>query len=802
MIERLWHWLLDLDRVPANAEALRLGWERPFPAWGWVVAILALGLFAVWSYGGLVGDRRGRGVLAIVRFGILFLLVSLLAGPALVVPRELVERDWVVYLVDRSESMRIADASALGAAGAGSPRVARDAQLRETLEESAAVFESLPGEPRELWLGFDEGAYDLPLDEVTGLPALGGEPAGRRTALGPAIEQALARLAARPIRGIVIFSDGRTPAPPSRALLRRLQAQAVPIVSIPLGSSEPVGDLAVGQVLAPARAFAHDQVPIEVSIDRFGTFSAAALAGAEIVLSDANTGEVLDRQPVESASDVENAAESRAGSSQVTLLAKPGSAGPATWIVELQTRGGDGGGNDASIDLVEDNNSRRINLELVDRPLKVLYVEGYPRWEYRYLKNLLVRERTIDSSVMLLSADRDFAQEGNTPITRMPNSPEEFEPYDVIVIGDVHADYFSLPQQEMIRDHVAQRGAGLLFIGGPRSNPASYERSPLAALLPIRGSLALPEIGRPFTVAPTATAERLSVLQLRRGTQGAEDAWPLLSDPEQGWTNLQWGLRLDPHALKPAVDVLAETVDAFTADGEPLPLVTLMRFGSGQTSFDATDETWRWRYGQGELLPEQFWIQQIRMLGRDRLTLSGQPAALTVDPVRGQVGQPVVIELRVLDAQLVESAAREIPVELVDASDGSIIALTLTALPDAPGRYAATYLPDRAGRYEVRVAEAQLSRFGLSGTLEVVRPDHEMTRPESDHALLAAIAAETGGRVVAPDDLTQLPALLPNRSVRTPMDIVEPLWDTPLCFGLLALLLTAEWIGRKLLRLT
>ena len=66
-------------------------------------------------------------------------------------------------------------------------------------------------------------------------------------------------------------------------------------------------------------------------------------------------------------------------------------------------------------------------MEFVDRPVRVLYIEGSSRWEYRYFKNLLLREKDVDSSVMLLSADRDFAQEGNMAVTRIPTTREEFE---------------------------------------------------------------------------------------------------------------------------------------------------------------------------------------------------------------------------------------------------------------------------------------------------------------------------------------------------------------------------------------
>jgi hypothetical protein len=151
----------------------------------------------------------------------------------------------------------------------------------------------------------------------------------------------------------------------------------------------------------------------------------------------------------------------------VQLVASPASTGDARWEVRVSEA-------EAARDLLPANDRRAVPITLVDRPMRVLYVDGYPRWEYRYLKNLLQRERTIESSVMLLSADRDFAQEGNTPIARLPRTREEFERYDLIVLGDLPATFFTGEQLTEMRRAVAERGTGLAWIGGARNTPRSW----------------------------------------------------------------------------------------------------------------------------------------------------------------------------------------------------------------------------------------------------------------------------------------------------------------------------------------
>lgn len=799
-------WLLDLRSIPKGADDLYLGFERQWDPWVWFLLLLAAAALAGWSYWRLVGGRGGRLVLAAVRFAIIVLALVLIAGPMIELPRESVEQDWVLVLADRSGSMTIADVATqaggatLGAGGAG-PRRQREDQLRGILRDNEATWRELAANRHLVWLGFHGGAFDLaespagrdsqPDATAAAVPDL-GEPTGQRTAINAAIEQALQRAAARPLSGIVLLSDGRTADPPTRATLRRLQADKVPVFVVPLGSPEPLGDLAIRRIDAPRRAFVRDQVPIEVELSRLG--SAAQQGPAVVKLVDQQTGEVLDQVEINHGDESPPGA-GTAESDRVTLTAKPDLAGTAEWQVVVETN---------QPDLIPGNNVRPLTIELIDRPLRILYVEGYPRWEYRFVKNLLIREKSFESSIMLLSADPDFAQEGNQPITRLPRSPEEFADYDVVIIGDVPGPFFSPQQLEMIRDHVAERGAGLLWIGGERATPSTYGLTALADVLPMRPPLALPPLGKPVNMEPTPLAERLGVLSLTAGMErsasGALDSWPVeLTDPAYAWSQLHYAQRIEPGRLKPTAETLAQTVQEFS--GDHMPLVIAMRFGAGQTIYVATDEIWRWRYARGEMLPEQFWVQMIRMLGRESLSGGADGAVLTVEPSRVPVNQPIRIVLRVTDAQLVQQQRVSVPAVL-ESEDGSTIAdIDLRRLEGSEDRFAATFLPDVTGNLRVRLDDPQLRQLALVATVEVYRADDELRSPETEHELLATLAAETGGGVLTPDEVKLLPARLPNRAVTTVNPLTEPIWNTPLAFGLVVLLLTAEWIGRKLLRL-
>jgi hypothetical protein len=786
-------WLLDLDVIPADAEGLRLVWERPWPAWAWAALVLVAGFLAAWGYSRLAGNRHGRVLLAATRFLLVVLLLLVISGPMLELPRETIEEDWVLMLVDRSASMTIADVAG-GDEGAPQRR-SRDEQLRGVLAEAGGMWRRLDESRHVVWLGFDDGAFELAAPAAaaeSGDGAAGAMPVvleaadGRRTRLNAALEQALQRAAARALSGVVIFSDGRTTDPPSRASIRRLRSDRVGVYAVPLGSRQPLGDLAIRRVEAPRRAFVRDEVPVVVELDQLG--AQAAAAGAVISLVDVTSGAERELDRVELGPEAEDL-------ERVVLTAEPQLAGEATWRVVVRTD---------PADLIEDNNAETFLIELIDRPLRVLFVEGYPRWEYRYLKNLLIRERSIESSVMLISADRDFAQEGNQPITRLPRSPEEFAPFDVVVLGDVAGSFFSPEQLEMIRDHVALRGAGLLWIGGERYTPRTYAGSVLADLLPLRGSLALPAIGSPVTMAPTALAGRLGLLRL---TGDGETGWPReLMDPDTGWSLLYWAQRIEPGRLKPTAEVLAETVHEFR--GAHLPLVVQMRYGAGQIIYVATDEIWRWRYGRGELLPERFWVQIIRRLGRESLSGSEEPATLDISPRRLTTSQVMRVDLELLDARLFDETRVSVPA-IVETAEGDPVAeLELRRVEGlaAPGAasavaFSATYRPGATGQLRVRVSDPTLDGVRLAVGVEVFAPEDELRRPDTDHELLEALAVQTGGAVLPAEEVVGLERLLPNRSVRTINPLTERIWDTPLVFGIALLLLSCEWIGRKVVRL-
>jgi hypothetical protein len=166
------------------------------------------------------------------------------------------------------------------------------------------------------------------------------------------------------------------------------------------------------------------------------------------------------------------------------------------------------------------------------------------------------------------------------------------------------------------------------------------------------------------------------------------------------------------------------------------------------------------------------------------------------------------VDLELLDARLFDETRTSIPAT-VETADGQPLAEIELRRLDAPSQmvnsptvgFAATYRPGVPGQLRVRVNDPTLNGLRLDVPVEVFTPEDELRRPDTDHELLEALAAQTGGRVLRPEDAAALERLLPNRSVRTINPLTERIWDTPLVFGLALLLLSCEWIGRKVISL-
>ena len=694
------------------------------------------------------------------------LLLVYLSGPVIESSHEDHVADQVIILLDRSGSMITVDVPT----PAGNV-ISRDEQL-STILATTEPWQEISRDRIVDWIGFHGygfSLHDMVIEEQP-LPP----PGGSTTDIPHSITQFSDVNSMNPVSAIIILSDGRSAQPVPRGFTTNLRSRGIPIFSIPLGSDGNGADVGIQSTRAPEFAYVGDKVPIIVNLEH--NFDSTQQGGGEIILRSRDTGEELDRVVFDG------------DQSEYTLVGEPRFQGDAHWVVELIPDGDD---------LVSMNNTSDLQIELVDQPLRVLYIDGHPRWEYRYLKNLLIREQSIDSSIMLLSADLDYAQEGNRPITRLPSTRSEFLDFDVIIIGDLPASTLSREQQETIDDLIVEGELGIAWIGGAKWTPQSWDTSILSNTLPFKASISPDVFNQPTHMKPTDEALRLGVLQI--GDRD-ETIWEdVLSNESVPWSAFQWMQRIDPESWKPTTQVLASVVETTSNPSTEHPVLLAMRYGAGRSIYITTDEIWRWRHGRGERLYEQFWIQIIRSLARTGMNQVDTGIHLDISPPLVEVGDPQRIRLDIFDEAILKSVEEIIQLEVTTTS-GDVQELEL--LRDGPGNntWSTTWIPMNAGRLTMKPL-LSTSSDGTSRESTVIDPVGEMANPATHHELLRELAVETGGAVVLPTELDTLPSLVPDRSINTIHVRQQTIWDNIWLLLVPMALLGLEWSGRRMFRL-
>ncbi|MCP4249155.1 MAG: hypothetical protein GY778_19090 [bacterium] len=814
-------WLLGLERIRLGSDqALSLQWRAPFPAWvvlGFsllVAALIVLLCRREMMTGN--GKRRRRWVsLSLLRGALAAVVIALLCRPALVLRRERLEPSWVALLVDTSHSMARQEryrtpalaAAVADGAGLGDPQDTGgfsrlELVRRALLADSAGALGEILGAHQIRLITFADrsqvhGMFDLVAEGENGdgVEALASaltelQADGTGTDLPGALTELLVGETVPQIgrlTGVVLATDGQsTTGSDLSAAMHQARTSRIPVLALRVGSPHAPQDLTVGPLVAEENVYVDDLVAIEATVNAAGLES---ITSVPFRLIDESEQTIIATQSV--------ALTPGDSTTRVEFQVKPQRTGKVAYRIEADP---------LPVEDETDDNADRIEIEVRDQHLRVLYVEDSPRFEYRYLKNVLLREATIRSSILLLSADTSFAQEGTDPIRRFPETAEEMDRYDVVIFGDVDpaGDWLSAAQARLLVDFV-DRGGGFALIAGPQHAPHRFRGTLLERLVPVyidpdfagRYESYLADWFHPRL---TAEGRQARCFRFDRDPQVSRQLFDSL--PGFYWIARTRGPR-------PAAEVLAEhptwTNRGSTIrpgdrpGGEGLPLFVAGRYGAGKVFFAATDDTWRWRRHTGEFLHDAYWVQLCRMLARGGDLDRDRRLHIATDRRNYVYGDRVEVRVEVRDAELLASLDASIGLTLLDARSVPQAKFKADRVDPTSNVFEAAFVAARTGSLTLR-CEAVVTAFGqspASSTIRIAPADLETRRPEADHSMLNRLAEQTGGAVLDLNQLDRIPAMLPDRSARIPDDITEPLWDSRLALILFVTLITAEWILRK-----
>lgn len=752
-------------------------WQETLGAgtWNFLLAAAAVAL-VVYVYRREGRSRGARIALGVMRGLLLAFVITLLNRPVLTLGQSRTEPSVLAIMIDDSISMRVRD-------GAGEDQSVT--RLEAAIELLSGADQKLLNDLRKQHIvrlyRFSQDAN--PIATTQPILSLADEldAEGQQSQVLRSVRTVLNDLQGQRLAGVVVLTDGReTPTTPIADALAAVKDYNVKLYPVAIGSEEPPQNVEIQSVIVQDSAFKGDLVNVKAIVRGTGYPAGQVIT---LQVKDKKTGQLMT-------------APGLTGETKVTL------ADDNPTEVELPIKVDEIGTLDLNIEAVkqpgeldDEDNLRTAQLAVLDAKIAVLYVDGYPRWEYRYIKNEMIRDATVDISCLLTSADPSFAQEGDKPIRRFPESIEEMMEYDVVVFGDVEPRQFTDNQLQLVADFVSKRGGGFGMIAGPKWSPHAFRNTAIEPLLPV--SIAQVDVDEPALIAegfrPELTRDGESSSIFRFFTDKATNE-NFLKEKIQPIFWYRRGV-----SAKPGVgEVLATHPTDLGPDGRKAPLLVLGRFGAGRTLFSGIDDSWRWRFYTGESVFDTYWVQQLRYLARSKKLGQRRLTFTSLRPVY-ELGQQVRVSLRVLDPQFLQQLPEQIRVEIQDASGAVVGHENLVRQEGQPELYVLSMGADRIGRFTMKLPPIAGGVEAMDLPIEVSVPRLELVQPQVDRTLLSRLASETLGQTVSLEQArTTLPNLIPSAAKIIPIETSEPLWDAPLALVLFVLLITVEWVVRKM----
>lgn len=583
---------------------------------------------------------------------------------------------------------------------------------------------------------------------------------------------------------VIVISDGRHNNGESPvALARVLGDRSVPVYPVSLGSTTAPKDLAILDVEAPQSVYKDDRVrgrilvadhmppgrPFTVRIEH---------DGKTLWSKPLNTADVARRWvdydfPIEETVKDQLAAVPEG----LTLNALPMDMRVVIDAIEGEQR--------------TDNNDAPLNIRATTQRRRVLVIDGRPRWETRYIRNLFERDERWEVNTIFVgpAAEHQELRRGEEP-GEFPADRQQMLNYDLVVFGEVDAKRFEEDDLKLLREFVADRAGGLVLLDGMRGKLRGYADTPLGDLMPVKWAdgaddAVLRPMTEPQKIVVTKDGGRIAALQLDGDTTQNAELWTKLPKPK----------RVVRATALPDTQTLLEAV----RDDTTTPMLVYRRFGAGQVLYSASDEYWRWRYKVADRYHQRLWHQVANWIMEPPYAVSDRFVSLDAGgPVYGP-GERAMIRARLRDAEGKPVVHATVQAVLWNG-DERVATVTLEADEAAGGAFRGQSEALDGGDYRVTVevtgfTEEQI----LAETRFAVRTPEsgELALMTANEQLMRQVADASGGRFLREEQAKRLPELLEPLSAGKVVESETALWQSYWWFLPIIGLLSLEWWLRK-----
>jgi hypothetical protein len=711
-----------------------------------IVVLVTAGLsFMAWRRSGY---RRSMGFLELLRVGLVAAAAIVLNQPEWVEEFRPEQKPAVVVLCDGSRSMETRDVV----------RADRTAAAPETRRAAIAGLADT-----STWAGLKDRMNVI-------VQPFANEPAAHGSNLHEPLARAAERV--RNLRAVVLATDGDwNEGPPPVQAASRLRIMGVPVFAVPVGSRTRLPDVELLSLDLPTFGVAGKSVRVPFTID-----SALPRDYVATVTLRASDGDEVTKE-------VRIAAMARTSD---WLVWKPKETGDYTLTLTVPKH---------PDEALADNNQLSAPIAIRQEKLRVLVVESYPRWEYRYLRNALSRDPGVEVSCLLFHPGLSKAGGGNKDyIKQFPDGLDELSRYDVVFLGDVGVGDGQLTSEQcrLLKGIVEHQASGLVFMPGWQGRQFSLLETELGDLCPVVLDPSQPGgwgSRTPDHFELTELGRRSLLTKLADTQDDNVEVW-------EGLPGFQWYAPV--LRAKAGSDVLCVHKDAANADGR-LPLLATRTFGAGKVLFMGTDGAWRWRKGVEDKYHYRFWGQVVRWMAYQRNMAKGESMRLYYVPDQPKAGQTIALHANVMERSGEPLHGGEVSAR-VEAPSGKMEVVRFASDGDEWGAFAGRFATEEAGRHTVTLLCKQTgatleTSFFVQGVAaeQVGRP----ARPD----VLEELARVTRGQVVEASKIDEVVRALAALPEPPPSVRRVRLWSHPAVAGALITLMGIFWVGRKIIGL-
>lgn len=728
-------------------------------AWpAWLLPVLIAAAAAALAVLMALRWRRLPATLRTWRLAVLWLLECLSVGvvllllwqPALIITQLRPRQNVIALMVDDSRSMALAENGST-----------REAQAVRALDSGAMTALRSTFQTRLY-------RFDTHLTRIADTTQLGAT-YGPATHIGTSLEELVTQMEGLPLAAVVLLSDGGDNSGGlDPAALQALRNRRIPVYTVGIGAEQTGQDVEIEDVVVADRALAGSRLGAIVKVSQRG------YAGRTTTLT-VRDGEqqLLGSRAVTFGRDGEVQA--------LNVLFNIGPAGAKPLRFALDPLPGE-------VSTANNAVTRLVNVE--QRPRRILYFEGEPRWEYKFIRRAAGDDPMIQLVCLLRTTENKIYRQGVSDPEELasgfPKQAEELFGFDGLIIGSVDAGYFTPEQQQLIRDFVDRRGGGLLLLGGRKSlSDGVWAGSKVADAIP----LILPSSHTTFHRDPATVS---------LAPAGVDSVITrLVDDPAknvQVWKKLPYLMDYeDPGRPKPGALVLAN----MRAGGHEMPLLVTESYGRGRTAVLATGGTWRWQMSLplGDKSHDLFWQQLLRWLvtGTGGRVVASVPHDTLLDDGHTELSADV------RDQAYHPAADAQVTAHVI-GPNGLAATVNLNPVAGSPGRYSAPWAAPTPGVYVAELtAQRGAQEIGHDAvTFQRLDGVAEAFHTEQNRALLERLAASTGGRYLRPGQLASLAADIPYSPAGMSVEQAKELWNAPIGFLVLLLMRSGDWLLRRL----